>query len=285
MRMGMKRFMSLLLTVCLLTGLLPAYSLAEAVTTPTDLNKVPEIVSLAGAPSHLEVDYGTPEAELGLPGSLTATYDNGESAGVSATWVCVSDGGYDPEPDDPTRVYAFAPVLEAGAVCSADLALPKVSVSLVLPLMTLAEPATAAITNTRGTLSYTVDGLPEGVTVASQQWMNGDAVVGTEATYVLTMDDMKAGATISLSLKDSDGNVLCTDDYDIGQENNQWIFEPDDSTLEFRKPYDGATTNFPISGTFFRILVCAAVSNETLNANGGRNQCTIQHDKLQSLST
>ena len=286
MRMGMKRFMSLLLTACLLTGLLPAYSLAEAVTTPTDLNKVPEIVSLAGAPSHLEVDYGTPEAELGLPGSLTATYDNGESAGVSATWVCVSDGGYDQEPDDPTKVYSFEPVLEAGAVCSADLALPKVSVSLVLPLMTLAEPATAAITNTRGTLSYTVDGLPEGVTVASQQWMNGDAVVGTEAAYVLTMDDMKARATISLSLKDSDGNVLCTDDYDIDQENGQWIFDPDDSTLEFREPYNGATTNFPISGTFFRINIYEAVSNETLIAGeGGINvSSNVTNCKLSSAN-
>ena len=286
MRTGMKRFVSLLLTVCLLTGLLPAYGLAETVATTTDLSKVPEIVSLAGAPSHLEVDYGTPEAELGLPGRLTATYDNGESAGVSATWVCVSDGGYDPEPDDPTKVYSFEPVLEAGAVCAADLALPKVSVSLVLPFMTLAEPATVTITNTRGTLNYTVNGLPEGVTVASQQWMNGNAVVGTEATYVLTMDNMKAGATISLSLKDSDGNVLCTDDYIIGKENKQWIYYPDESTLEFRKPYDGATTNFPISGTFFRINIKEAVSNETLIAGeGGINvSSNVTNCKLSSAN-
>ena len=190
--------------------------------TPTPENSAPVITALTGAPESLAVDYGTLEEELSLPSTLTAVYDNGTTAPVNVTWVYVSDGSggtaYDPEPEDPTKVYLFAPVLSEGTPCAAGLTLPQVPVSFVLPMMTLAEPATATITNSRGKLSYTVDGLPAGVTVASQQWMKGDTVVGTENTHVLTMDDMKAGATISLSLKDSDGNVLCTDDYDIGKE-------------------------------------------------------------------
>lgn len=226
MRMGMNRYVSLLLTVCLLTALLPTFSLAETVTTPTDLNKAPETVSLTGAPTRLEVDYGTPEAELGLPGRLTATYDNGVSAEVSVTWVCVSDGAngtaYDPEPDDPTKVYSFESVLEAGAVCAADLTLPRVSVSLVLPpLMTLGETAAVSITNTKGTLSYSVDGLPEGVSVASQQWTRGSDVVGTEATYTFAWDNVLYGDTISLSLTDRNGASM-TASYTIANENSYW---------------------------------------------------------------
>ena len=44
--------------------------------------------------------YGATEDEIGLPGELTATFDDGSTASVAVEWVCVSDdnGGtaYDP---------------------------------------------------------------------------------------------------------------------------------------------------------------------------------------------
>ena len=38
MRTGTNRFLGLLLMLCLLMGLLPVYSHAESVATPTDIN-------------------------------------------------------------------------------------------------------------------------------------------------------------------------------------------------------------------------------------------------------
>lgn len=251
-------------------------------TTPTDLNKAPEIVSLTGAPTRLEMDYGTPEAELGLPGSLTATYDNGVSAEVSVTWVCVSDGGYDPEPDDPTIVYSFEPVLDTGAVCAADLALPKVSVSLVLPrLMTLGETATVSITSTRGTLSYSVDGLPEGVSVASQQWTRGSDVVGTEATYTFAWDNVLYGDTISLSLTDSNGTSM-TASYNIANENSYWS-QDSSGAITFTRNYDQSTTEFLITGSLVHQIIIpqgitvkgALLTGEVVIVRGAAIDCTM----------
>ena len=104
------------------------------------------------------MDYGTLEEELSLPSTLTAVYDNGTSAPVTVTWVCVSDGSggtaYDPEPEDLNKIYLFAPVLPEGTPCAADLTLPKVPVSFVLPMMLLSEPDP----DTGGTLSVLYGG-------------------------------------------------------------------------------------------------------------------------------
>ena len=100
MRNGTNRFLGLLLMLCLLMGLLPVYSHAENVATPTDINS-PMLLS---------------------------------------------------EPVAPT----------------------------------------ATVTNTKGTLSYSVDGLPEGVTVESQQWYRNDTPIdgATDKTYDMSLYDM-----------------------------------------------------------------------------------------------
>ena len=155
MRTGTNRFLSLLLTLCLLTGLLPVYSHAESVATPTDIN---------------------------------------------------------------------SPML-------------------------LSEPVTPAVTvtNTRGTLSYSVDGLPEGVTVASQQWCLNDTPIGgaTNNTYDMSLYDMGYNNTMSVNLTLSNGQALKAS-YSVQGNNNQWYIASS-GTLIIEHDYNQNNTNFPIS--------------------------------------
>lgn len=151
MRTGTNRFLSLLLTLCLLTGLLPVYSHAEGVATPTDMN---------------------------------------------------------------------SPML-------------------------LSEPVTATvtITNTKGTLSYSVDGLPEGVTVDSQQWYRDDPISdATGDTYTMTRSDMGGPGitTIWVSLTLSDDSEV---EGSYVFQNNEWYLSGDDT--HFCGTYNDSTTNFP----------------------------------------
>ena len=155
MRTGTNRFLSLLLTLCLLMGMLPVYSHAESVPTPTDIN----------------------------------------------------------------------------------------------PPMLLSEPvaATATITNTRGTLSYSVNGLPEGVTVASQQWYQNDTPIdgATNNTYDMSLYDMGYNNTMSVNLTLSDGQVL-SGSYSVQNNNTQWYIASS-GTLIIESDYNQNDTNFPIS--------------------------------------
>ena len=155
MRTGTNRFLSLLLTLCLLTGLLPVYSHAESVATPTDMNS-PMLLS---------------------------------------------------EPVTPT----------------------------------------VTVTNTRGTLSYSVDGLPEGVTVTSQQWCLNDTPIGgaTNNTYDMSLYDMGYNNTMSVNLTLSNGQALKAS-YSVQGNNNQWYIASS-GTLIIEHDYNQNNTNFPIS--------------------------------------
>ena len=155
MRTGTNRFLSLLLTLCLLTGLLPVYSHAESVATPTDINS-PMLLSESGTP-------------------------------------------------------------------------------------------TVTVTNTRGTLSYSVDGLPEGVTVASQQWCLNDTPIGgaTNNTYDMSLYDMGYNNTMSVNLTLSNGQAIKAS-YSVQDNNTQW-FIASSGTLIIGRDYNQNNTNFPIS--------------------------------------
>ena len=132
MRNGFKRYLSLFVTLCMLTAFIPNVAISEeaasaaaspsapvqTVETPvpdaqpsasTEATVKPEdappadgsqtlepipahIVALTGAPSTLEAIYGCDEDELDLPESLTAVYSDETQARLSVSWVCISDG-------------------------------------------------------------------------------------------------------------------------------------------------------------------------------------------------
>ena len=156
MRNGTNRFLGLLLMLCLLMGLLPVYSHAENVATPTDINS-PMLLS---------------------------------------------------EPVAPT----------------------------------------ATVTNTKGTLSYSVDGLPEGVTVESQQWYRNDTPIdgATDKTYDMSLYDMGyRDRILSVQLTLSNSEALSAS-YSVQGNNTQWYIASS-GTLIIGRDYNQNNTNFPIS--------------------------------------
>lgn len=158
MRTETNRFLGLLLMLCLLMGLLPVYSYAESVATPTDINS-PMLLS---------------------------------------------------EPVAPT----------------------------------------ATVTNTKGTLSYSVDGLPEGVTVESQQWYRNDTPIdgATGKTYDMSLFDMGyRDRILSVQLTLSNSEALSAS-YSVQGNNTQWYIASS-GTLIIEYDYNQNNTDFPISIT------------------------------------
>ena len=229
---------------------------AEATTAPA-----PVIVALEGAPATLEAIYGCDEDELDLPESLTAVYSDESRAKLSVGWVCISDGlggtAYDGECENYEDArFTFEARLPEGALCAEGLTLPRVQVQLVLPdnsnISTYDGDAPIvvggiSISNSEGVLSYTCRS-DVGYEIG-QRWYRGDELISSDQTYTLTMDDMKAGATIKLfvDMSTEEYPFVLTAEYSIAGNNNDWSYNTDTKTLTIKSDNGHKSTDFPFT--------------------------------------
>lgn len=187
-------------------------------------------------------------------------YSDETQARLSVRWVCISDGlggtTYDGECKNYEDArFTFEARLPEGALCAEGLTLPRVQVQLVLPdnsnistydmgdLM----PESAMISNSEGVLSYTYRsdlGYATG-----QRWYRGDELISYDPTYTLTMDDMKAGATIKLFVDMSTGDYpfVLTAEYSIADNNTAWSYDTDTNTLTIKSDNGHNSTDFPFT--------------------------------------
>ena len=261
MNRKIKQYLSLLLSICMLVMATPPISLAEDGAAPAEDTAPAYIVALTGAPETLEASYGCDEDKLNLPKSLTAVYSDETQARLSVSWVCISDGlggtAYDGECKNYEDArFTFEARLPEGALCAEGLTLPRVQVQLVLPdnsnISTYDGDAPIvvggiSISNSEGVLSYTCRS-DVGYEIG-QRWYRGDKLISSDQTYTLTMDDMKAGATIKLFVDMSTGDYpfVLTAEYSIADNNTAWSYDTDTDTLTIKRDNGHNSTDFPFT--------------------------------------
>lgn len=119
-----------------------------------------------------------------------------------------------------------------------------------------------SISNSEGVLSYTF--VPnegsDGAYPVAQQWFRDNVAIpgATSETYTLTMDDMKAGATISVAADLMSGSsvpAIFQGYYSISGNNTAWSYDTSTDTLTIKEDYNLTSKDFPIDWTSVKNVV------------------------------
>ena len=215
-----------------------ATSTATAAPTPTADAPAAVIAQFLETSLSLEIEYGAPETDIGLPSALRVAYVGGAQGEVGVTWACVSDGlggtSYVPDHEDRAgAVYTFEAILPDGVALAEGVALPTATARYSTLRMMMRRSASGAGCYVKDETLYITGTVDLNSVPPEPFWAiqveEGGTITGGETALPVTNNGTITGGTFDAGLKNNgtiggkDGSVLTLNGL---IENRSAIYQP-----------------------------------------------------------